>query len=107
MQAWRTRFLPWARVRELVLIMSVVSGGASEAFYKQCESIYDGIFDFISREEAGKIRHYARVRTMHGKPCDTRWRNLRLQDNGGVKLVTKSRKNEELGIRGWLKGSRN
>ncbi len=106
-QAWRTRFLPWARVRELVLIMSVVSGGASEAFYKQSESLYDGIFDFISREEGGKIAHYARVRTMHGKPFDTRWRPLKLQDDGGVKLGSKSRKNEELGIRRWLKGSRN
>jgi KaiC/GvpD/RAD55 family RecA-like ATPase len=106
-QAWRTRFLPWARVRELVLFMSAISGGASEAFYRQRESLYDGIFDFVGREEGGKLAHYVRVRTMHGVPLDTRSRLLKLDENGGVKLLSKTKKSEEIGIRGWLKGSRN
>jgi len=103
---WRTRFLPWARKRERILIMSIISGGASDAFYKQCESIFEGIIDFKSQEEDGEIRHYARVRTMRGKTYDTRWRPIRLEDSGAVTVQMESVKPQELGIGGWLKGSK-
>ncbi len=105
LNAWRTRFLPFAKTRELLYIPSIVSGAASDTFYRQCESLYDGIFDFASREEGGKIEHYARVRTLHGTPFDTRWRLLKLQDTGEVRLQTLSMRTEELGIGRWLKGS--
>ena len=81
-------------------------GVHSESFYRQFESICDGIIDFHSLEEKGRIEHYMRVRSLRGRQIDSRWRHLRLQASGEViveKVLTKS---QELGVTGWLKGER-
>lgn len=103
---WRERFVPYARVRELVLVNSLVAGVASEGFYKHFEALCDGIIDMTSREEAGRFEHYARVRTMRGGSIDSRWRRLQLLDNGGVTMDTGPVKEKGLGLGGWLKGPR-
>ena len=85
---WRTRFVPLARAREDIMIHSLVAGVYSEAFYKQFESLCDWIIDFKSQEIGGEIEHNVRVRAMHGKTFDSRWRRLQLQESGEVVLAT-------------------
>ncbi len=85
---WRTRAIPSARARELVVLHSLVAGVYSDAFYKQFESICDGIIDFKSEENDDRqIEHFVRVRMMRGRTYDSRWRRLRLLDNGEVTLT--------------------
>lgn len=81
---WRTRSRPHTKVQEIVLFNSLVKGVASDNFTKQFEALSDGIIDFKSEESAGQIEHTFRVRTMRGRPHDSRWHRLRLMDNGEV-----------------------
>lgn len=100
---WRTRIIPYAKIRGLAMFHSVMTGILSDSFYKQFESLCDGIIEFRSGEEAGRIEHYARVRTIRGMHSDTRWRRLRL-NNEGLVMVDTSAKPKGLGISGWVKG---
>ncbi len=85
---WRTRAIPSARARELVVLHSLVAGVCSDAFYKQFESLCDGIIDFKNEERDDKqIEQFVRVRMMRGRTYDSRWRRLRLLDNGEVTLA--------------------
>ncbi len=101
---WRTRVVPWALALEIAMVHALATGVASDPFYKNIESLMDGIFDLKSREENGKIEHYLRVRTMRGKAHDSRWRRLKMSNNGEVTLDTAPSNAPELGIGGWLKG---
>src|SRR2546427_4975253 len=85
---WRERLVPYARVRELVLVNSLVSGVASENFYKHFEALCDGIIDLQSREEAGRFEHYARVRTLRGGSVGSSPRVTRPIGYGGWKLYS-------------------
>ena len=100
---WRTRIIPYAKVRALAMFHSVMMGIASDSFYKQFESLCDGIIEFRSGEEGGQVEHFARVRTLRGTSSDNRWRRLELHRDGSV-TVDRDRKPRELGIGGWLKG---
>lgn len=102
----RTRWIPYARARDLTEVAALVTNTASSGFYTEFESFSDGIFDFRSREEGGKMAHYVRLRTLRGKACDTSWRRLRLTGNGEVELGRERDKLGELGIRGWIKGEK-
>ncbi len=84
---WRTRMIPYVRARGNILFSSLVAGVASAGFYKQLESLCDGIIDFRSEEKEGKLEQYVRVSAMRGKRYDSRWRKLELLDNGEVTLV--------------------
>jgi class 3 adenylate cyclase len=86
--AWRTRFVPLARIREDIMIHSLVAGAYSERFYKQFELLCDGIIDFKSHEVGGKMEHAVRIRAMHGRTFDSSWKRLQLMDNGEVVLVS-------------------
>lgn len=102
----RTKGIPENRALEFITFHGVIMGVHSESFYRQFESLCDGIIDFHSREEKGRIEHYMRVRSLRGRQIDSRWRHLRLQVSGEVtveKILTKS---QELGVTGWLKGER-
>jgi KaiC/GvpD/RAD55 family RecA-like ATPase len=68
------------------------------------ESLCEGIFDLKSKEEGGRVEHYLRVRTIRGKAHDSRWRRLKMENNGEVTLGTVPPYAPELGIGGWLKG---
>lgn len=103
---WRERFVPYVKIRELILVNSIVTGVASDAFYKHFEALCDGIIDLKSREENGRFEHYVRVRTVRGGSCDSRWRRLRLLDSGEVKVEAGAVKERGLGLGGWLKGPR-
>ena len=84
---WRTRYIPYSRARECVVLHSLVKGVASPSFYKQFESLCDGIIDFKSEERENEFQHYVRVRSLHDRRCDSRWRKLRLSDKGEVTLA--------------------
>ncbi len=103
---WRTRIVPWLKARELVLFHSLLTGLASDSFYRQFETMCDGIIDFKSIDEEERVEHYFRVRTMRGKKSDSRWQHLLLLNNGEVKADTARPKVRELGISSWLKGPR-
>ncbi len=81
---WRTIFIPWARARELITINGFVKGVASEAFYRKNEALYDGIFDMVTKEKAGRLEHNVRARAFHGGPVDSGWRTLSLRPRGEV-----------------------
>ncbi len=103
---WRTRFIPYARVRELAMIHSFVTGVASDSFYKNFEALCDGIIDLRSLEEEGRFEHYARARTIRGTISDSRWRRLQVLETGEVKVDPSPAKIKalEIGLGGWLKG---
>lgn len=83
---WRTRTIPGLRASEAVALNSLITGTASDAFYRQLESLCDGIIDFKSEEKEGKIQNHLRVRMMRGQPHDSRWHQLQVLDNGEVTL---------------------
>ncbi len=101
---WRTKAIPETRALEFTSIHSVVTGVYSESFYRQSESLSDGVIDFRNREEGGQIGHYMRVRTFHGRSSDSRWRRIRLADNGEVVVEKVLTGSQELGFTSWLKG---
>lgn len=83
----RTRMPFWVSARETTFIIAIVTGIASEAFYKQYVTVYDGIIDFRSEEKSGQIEQLVRVRLMRRKKYDSRWHKLQILDNGEVALA--------------------
>ena len=83
---WRTRALPDARARERAFLHSAVLGVHSQAFYKQFESLCDGIIDFKREEKDGQVEPLVRVRAIPGKRYDSRWHQLKISENFEVTL---------------------
>ncbi len=83
----RTRMIPWARARETTYMVPNMRGIASDVFFDQLESIFDGIIDFRSEEKSGQVEHLVRVRLMRRKKYDSRWHKLQILDNGEVALA--------------------
>ena len=84
---WRTRALPHTRASGSLFLYAFVTGVGSSALCKQLESLSDGIVDFKSNENEGRIEHLVRVRVMRGRNVDSRWHRLLLQENGEVALA--------------------
>jgi len=83
----RTRALPEARDQKQISLHSFVKGVASESFYKQFESLCDGIIEFKTQEIDGEIGNLLRVRALRGRKHDTKWHKLELLDNGEVTVA--------------------
>ena len=83
----RTRDIPENRASEMIVFHSILLGVASESFCNQMEALHDIIVDFQSEERSGQIENQARVRLVRGKQVDSRWRKLRLGENGEVCLI--------------------
>ncbi len=101
---WQTRIIPLFKFAELISVTTLLTGAVSESFLKQFEAQCDGTFDFKSREEHGEIRQYARLRSLRGKACDSRWRRLTLSGEGIVAVDLRPIGEGQLGVRGWIKG---
>ena len=84
----RTRMPFWVSSRESTFIIAIMTGIASEAFYKQYVAVYDGIIDFRSEEKSGHVEHLVRVRLMRRKKYDSRWHKLQVLDKGEVALTS-------------------
>ena len=66
----------------LITINGFVKGVASEAFYRKHESLYDGVFDIVTKEKEGRPEHYVRARKLYGAPVDSGWKTLALRKRG-------------------------
>ncbi len=84
---WRLRAIPLSRALERVALSGLITGVASDSFYRQFESLCDGILDFRSQEIGGEMQHQVRVRMMRGGKFDSRWRRLRLLESGEVTIA--------------------
>ncbi len=84
---FRTRTIPYARKLQIAAVHSVLVGTYSDTFYKQFESFCDGIIDFKSAEEGGKVVNYMRIRVMRGKSWNSEWRPIDVDDNGEVRIA--------------------
>lgn len=84
---WRTRGIPSWKMGETIALNSLLTGVASDSFYRRFESMCDGIVDFKSEERNGKFEHFVRIRRVSRRPVDSTWRKLLLLDNGEVQLV--------------------
>jgi len=89
LNSWRTVFIPWGRARELITVNGFVKGIASETFYRKTESLYDGVFDLVTKEREGRLEHHIRTRTFHGGEIDSRWKTVRRGPRGEVVIGTR------------------
>jgi KaiC/GvpD/RAD55 family RecA-like ATPase len=101
---FQTKIFPFFRLAEITTIHAQLTSAVSDSFLKQFEAQCDGVIDFTSREERGEIERYVRPRSFREKACDSRWRHLVLRDNGETTLDRKHLKDDQLGIRGWIRG---
>lgn len=83
----RTRMPFWVSARDTTFLVAIMTGIASEAFYKQYVAVYDGIIDFRSEEKTEQVEQLVRVRLMRRKKYDSRWHKLQILNNGEVALA--------------------
>lgn len=84
---YRTAIIPWTRARKLLMFTSLVTKVTSEAFYRKFEAFCDGIIDFRSEEQGGRIKQYVRIRNVRERFFESQWQSLRLQHDGKISLV--------------------
>lgn len=83
---FRTRSFAAGRDRRITFLHGFATGVHSRRFYRNLETLVDGVFDFASKERGGAIEHLARVRMLRGRTCDTRWRPLQVSSTGEVSV---------------------
>jgi KaiC/GvpD/RAD55 family RecA-like ATPase len=83
---WRTTFVPMAKARELLILHALVTGVATDSFYRKREALADAVIDFRAVEEGRKLEHYIRIRTLRGVRFDSSWRRIELFGNNRVRL---------------------
>jgi len=84
---WRTRHIPVTRLRQNLMVFSILNGTVSESFRAQFETVNDGIIDFKREDREWKSVQLIRVRRMRGKKFESRWQQLNVAETGEVTLV--------------------
>jgi KaiC/GvpD/RAD55 family RecA-like ATPase len=85
-KGWRTTLVPMVRARELLVLHALVTGVASESFYRKREASADAIIDIKTEEEGRRLETYIRLRALRGARFDSRWRRIELAETGRVRL---------------------
>ena len=83
---YRTTFVPMTKARDLLVLHAMVTGVASESFYRKRESLVDAVIDVKAVEEGRKLEHYIRLRALRGARFDSSWRRIELFENNRVRL---------------------
>jgi len=78
---WRTRMIRgYARTRGCILINAFATGVHNEQFYRQLESLCDGIIELKTREQDDDLLQLLRAKAFQGMNYDSRWQQLRVTD---------------------------
>ena len=83
---YRTTFVPMTKARDLLVLHALVTGVASESFYRKRESMVDAVIDIRAVEEGRKLEHYIRLRALRGAKFDSSWRRIELFESNRVRL---------------------
>ncbi len=83
----RTRRIPVLAAYEEISLHPILKGIASEAFYKEMESLFNGVLDVKSQEKEAKIENYLRVRALRGEKVRLTMAPIATPDSGEVALV--------------------
>jgi hypothetical protein len=83
---WRTTFVPMAKARELLVLHALLTGVASESFYRKREAVADAVIDVRAVEEGRKLEHYIRLRVLRGAKFDSSWRRIELFGANSARL---------------------
>ena len=81
---WRTTFVPMAKSRKMLILHSISTGMASEAFCRATEAMADAVIDVVKKEEGGRLENYIRLRALRGVRFDSSWRRIEVMNNGQV-----------------------
>ena len=84
MNGWRTTFVPMAKARELLILHSLVTGVASDSFYRKTEAMADAVIDISTKEVRGRLENYVRLRVLRGVKFDSSWHRVELTSNGEI-----------------------
>ncbi|MDE1852878.1 MAG: hypothetical protein KGI38_03915 [Thaumarchaeota archaeon] len=85
-KGWRATFVPMAKARGLLVLHALLTGVASDAYYRKREAVVDAIIDVKSVEEGRRLQHYIRLRTLRGAKFDSSWRKIDLFESNQVRL---------------------
>lgn len=85
-KGWRTTFVPMAKSRGLLVMHALLTGVASDAYYRKREAVVDAIIDVKSVEEGRRLQHYIRLRALRGAQFDSTWRKIELFESNRVRL---------------------
>lgn len=85
---YRTTFLPMTKARELMVLHALLTGVASESFYRKREAMVDAVVDIKAVEEGRKLEHYIRLRALRGAKFDSSWRRIELFEPNRLRLST-------------------
>jgi len=83
---WRTTFVPMAKARELLVLHALLTGVASDSFYRKREAGADAVIDVKAVEEGRKLQHYIRLRALRGAKFDSSWRRIELFGTNNARL---------------------
>lgn len=75
---YRTTFIPMTKSRGLLVLHALLTGVASESFYRKRESMVDAVIDIKAVEEGRRLEHYIRLRALRGAKFDSSWRKIEL-----------------------------
>jgi len=81
------RVNPAERKRQSITIQGFVRGIHSDQLYKLMENTADGVIDIRVQERGEETKNVLRVRSLKGRPHDTKWHEILIKSNGEATLA--------------------